>query len=266
MKKNVCISVTVLTLAACGGGSGGDPSAYKPTTAGSGSTLGNAETAQGTIRYAQYQAGGTVMFDKSFSVPSVNAAVNFNPVSKMGSIQFPVMGVNELITTNDGYATTSWTGPFLTGQYKFNGNILMGCNLSAPIANEQTQIFVSSNMSRVQNGLVDDLNGQSFDLYDCPMLQKNQIGSLKINADGSLFLSTANVTIPKNQVFNMLNPEAGYGGALINEGPASTKGNYSGHAFKYGINGVTKYAIAIQTSSNNLANVSSYHYLLAIQR
>jgi hypothetical protein len=64
----------------------------------------------------------------------------------------------------------------------------------------------------------------------------------------------------------MLNPEAGNGGALINSGPAETKGNYSGQAFKYGSNGVAKYAIVIQTSANNTTNGSGHHYMLAIQR
>jgi hypothetical protein len=176
------------------------------------------------------------------------------------------LGVNELITTSDGYATIKWTGPFLTGSYKFNGNILMGCNTSATTEAEKTQVFVSSSLERVKDGFVDDLNGTTYDLVDCSILEQGKLETLQINTDGSLFMSTSNATIPKNQVFDMLNPEKNFGGALINNGDAKYKGNYSGHAFKYGANGVTKHAIAIQTSANNTTNGSNYHYMLAVQR
>jgi hypothetical protein len=277
MIKYFSIFAICAGLAACGGGGGGstgsntsgstggtDPSA-PTTTPGAGSTVSNAETTQGTIRYSQYQTSSNMMSTKGFTVPTVSANIAYNATSKQGSIQFPIMGANELITTNDAYATTQWTGPFMSGSYKFNGNILVGCNSSAPTVNEQTQIFVSSNLTRVQNGFIDDMNGQTFDLYDCSMLQSSQVGSLKINTDGSLFISTANYTFPKNQVFDMLNPET-YPGALINNGNPSTSGFYSGHAFKYGANGVTKYAIVIQTSAGNMTTSASYHYLLAVQR
>lgn len=132
MHKAVAVAVLPFCLAACGGGGGGssDPSAYSATTAGSGSTTSTAE-ANGTITYSQYQRTSTVMYDKSFSVSSVSATVNFNSAIRQGSIQFPVLGVTELVTTNDGYASAKWTGPFLAGSYRFNGNILMGCNTGA---------------------------------------------------------------------------------------------------------------------------------------
>jgi hypothetical protein len=268
MKNNFCIYLAVLTLTACGGGGSGggtDPSAYAPTTAGAGSTGSSAEVT-GTIKYAQYQQTATAMTATNFSVPSVTATVDFNSTSKQGSIQFPVMGTAELISTGDAYATSQWTGPFMAGSYKFNGNILIGCYTNAANNAEKTQLFVSSSLTRVKDGFIDDMNGKTFDLIDCPILEKGKVETLTINTDGTMFLSTANATIPKNQVFDMLNPEKGFGGALINSGDYATKGGYSGQAFKYGVNGVTKYAIVIQTNAGNTAAGASYHYLIAVQR
>jgi hypothetical protein len=270
MKNNLWICVTALTLTACGGGGGGggggsDPSAYAPTTAGAGSTVSSAEST-GSIKYAQYQQTATVMTATNFSVPSVTATVSFNATSKQGSIQFPVMGTNELISTTDGYATSRWTGPFMTGLYKFAGNILMGCYANAANSAEKTQVFISSSLARVKDGFIDDMNGTTFDLIDCPILEKGKPETLTLNKDGTMFLSTANATIPKNQVFDMLNPEKGFGGALINGSDYASKGSYSGQAFKYGENGVTKYAIVIQTSAGNTTAGANYHYLLAVQR
>lgn len=266
MKKNFCVAVAVSTLVACGGGGGGgsDPSAYSQTTSGAGSTVSSAE-ATGAIKYVEYQQTPTAMSDKSFSLASVNATATFDTVSKQGSIQFPVMGASQVITTSDGYATSKWTGPFLSGLYKFNGNILLGCYAAATLESQKTQVFVSSSLTRVQDGFIDDLRGTSFDLVDCSLLSQGSAETLKFNSDGTIFLSTANVTIPKDQVFDMLNPEK-YPGVLINNGMGRTTGVYSGHAFKYGANGVTKYAIVIQTNANNTTTVSNYHYLLAVQR
>lgn len=265
MKKNLYVSLAALTLAACGGGGGSDPSAYSPTTSGAGSTTVGAQT-NGTITYAQYQQSGTAMATPNFSVPSVAATVNFNASNKQGSIQFPVMGASETITTTDAYATSKWTGPFLSGLYKFDGNILMGCYAAASFDGQKTQVFVSSSLVRVKDGLIDDMNGITFDLVDCSLMEQGKVETLKLNADGSLYLSTADATIPKNQVFDMLNPEKGFGGAFIGTGNAAAKGGYSGQAFKYGVNGVTRYAIVIQTNSNNMTAGASFRYLLAVQR
>jgi hypothetical protein len=265
MKKNLYVSLAALTLAACGGGGGGDPSAYSPTTSGAGSTTPSAQT-NGSISYAQYQQTATAMATANFTVPSVTATVNFNSSNKQGSIQFPVMGVSETIATTDAYATTKWTGPFLSGLYKFDGNILMGCYSAAAFEAQRTQVFVSSSLVRVKDGFIDDMNGTTFDLIDCSIMEQGKVETLKLNADGSLYLSTADATVPKNQVFNMLNPEKGFGGALINTGNFAAKGGYSGQAFKYGANGVTRYAIVIQTNSNNTTAGSSFRYLLAVQR
>ncbi|MBK4736625.1 hypothetical protein [Noviherbaspirillum pedocola] len=269
MHKALAVAILPLSLAACGGGGGGgsDPSAYSATTAGSGSTISTAE-ATGTIKYSQYQQNTTAMYDKSFSVSSVSATVNFNSTSKQGSIQFPVLGVNELVSTNDGYATVKWTGPFLTGAYKFNGDILMGCNTGAATEAEKTQVFVSSSLERVKDGFIDDLNGTTYDLFDCSILEQGKMETLQINTDGSLIMSTSNESIPKNQVFDMLNPEKNFGGALINGINVNSKykGGYSGQVFKYGVNGVTRHAIVIQTNAGNTTGGPNFHYLLAVQR
>lgn len=273
MKKNVYASLTVLALTACGGG-GSDPSAYKATTAGPGSTVASAETAvsQGTIRYTQYQTTSTTMSDKSWAPPSVSATVNFNPSAKTGSIQFPVAGGTELVASSDAYATASWTGPFPNGAYRFNGNILVGCSAPTSAGIDSTQVFVSSSLERIKDGAVDDLNGTTYDIVNCPLLQQSKVETLKINADGSLYLSLTNSTIPKNQAFDMLNPEKYFGALFSNASPAD--GYYAGHAFRYDADGVTRHAIVIQTSTRlynagapGLSNGGSpYHYLLAIQR
>lgn len=278
MKKNsyVSLAVLALALAACGGGGGGgsDPSAYKATTAGPGSTVASAELAvsQGTIRYAQYQTTSTTMYDKSWALPSISATVNFNSSTRQGSIQFPVAGASELISTSDAYATASWTGPFPSGAYRFNGNILVGCGAPTSAAIDSTQVFVSSSLERIRDGAVDDLNGTTYDIVNCPLLQQSKVETLKINADGSVYLSLTNSTIPKNQAFDMFNPEKYPGALFTNASPGD--GYYAGHAFRYDADGVTRHAIVIQTSTRlynagapALSNGGSpYHYLLAIQR
>lgn len=257
----------LLSLAACGGG-GSDPSAYKATTAGAGSAVVSAEAAvtQGTIRYAQYQATNTVMSDKGYVVPSVSATVNFDPASNKGSIQFPISAGTQLVSTADAYATVSWAGPLSSGAYRFNGNLLMGCNAAAPTSNEITQVFVSSSLQRVQDGNVDDLSGITFDVIDCALLAQSKVETLKINTDGTLYLSVTNSTIPKNQVFDLLNPEK-YPGILISAANNRGSGAYSGQVFRYGANGVTRYAIVLQTNAGNDGSVPyRFHYFLAVQR
>jgi hypothetical protein len=269
-KKNfiqvLSLTTVCLGLTACGGGGGNnsDPAAYTPTTPGQGSTVASAET-NGTIQYTQYQATNTVMSDGSFSTPLVSASVNFSTTSKQGSIQFPVSNSNEVISTSDGYTTTSWTGPFTSGSYRLNGNALMGCNASASTDVEVTQVFVSSSLARVKDGAIDELRGLSFDVVDCSLMKLGKAETLKVNTDGSLYLSTFNSTIPTGQVFDMLNPEK-YPGFLINNGDRKTTGVYSGRAFRYGSNGANKYAIVIQTSAGYVGSGIKFHYLLAVQR
>lgn len=252
-------------LSACGGGGSGggaDPSTAA-TAPGPGSTTPSATTT-GTIQYAQYQPTNTIMWDAAWSTTTVSASTSFTTTSKQGSIQFPLSGVNEIVSTSDAYATVSWAGPLTSGAYKFDGNILMGCDAAAA-DRESTRVFVSSSLARVKDGMVDDLSGLSFDVVDCALLKQSKVETLKINADGSLFMSTFNATIPKNQVFDMLNPEK-YPGILINNGDFKTTGNYSGHAFRYTVNGVTRYAIVIQTNVGYMGTGIKFHYLLAIQR
>lgn len=266
MKKHACASVLLLTLAACGSGS--DPSAYKATTAGPGSTVASAEAAatQGTIQYAQYQATNTVMSDKGYVVSTISATVNFDATLKKGSIQFPTSAGTELVSTSDAYATVSWAGPFSTGAYRFNGNLLMGCNASASTSNEVTQVFISSSLERVQEGAVDDLSGTTFDVFDCALLAQAKVETLKINTDGALYLSITNSTIPRNQAFDLLNPEK-YPGILISNANGRGSGAYSGQAFRYGVNGATKYAIVLQTNAGNDGSTPyRFHYFLAVQR
>jgi hypothetical protein len=266
MKKNVCASLALLALTACGGGS--DPSAYKATTAGAGSSVASAETAvaQGTIRYAQYQATNTVMSDKAYVVPSLSAAITFDTTSKKGSIQFPLPAGTELVSTSDAYASVSWAGPLSSGAYRFNGNLLMGCNALAATTNEVTQVFVSSSLERVKDGSVDDLSGITFDVFDCALLAQSKTETLKINTDGTLYLSITNSTIPKNQAFDLLNPEK-YPGILIANANGRGSGAYSGQAFRYGVDGTTRYAIVLQTNAGNDGSVPyRFHYFLAVQR
>jgi hypothetical protein len=254
--ETVCAALACLCLTACGGGET-DPSAYKETTTGAGSTVLSAEVpaTQATIRYAQYQASTT----NNWTLPVVSATVNFNPTSKSGSIQFPLLGGTELVSTADAYATVSWTGPLTAGAYRFNGNLLMGCNSSASPA-EASQVFASSSLERLQDAKpLDALHGITFDLFDCSLLQQSKVETLKINADGTLYMSTTKSVASENDMINMLNPEK-WGGALID----STY--YGGHAFRYGINGVNKYAIVLQTRTTSSNADSVYHYRLAVQR
>jgi hypothetical protein len=260
----IAVCSALSALSACGGGNGGgsDPTAAA-TTPGQGSTVADA-TSTGTIRYAQYQSTNTIMTDAGWSASAVTASTAFDAASRKGSIQFPAQGANEIVSTSDGYASVSWAGPFTSGAYRFDGNILVACDAAAD-DNESTRILVSSSLARVKDGMVDDLSGASFDVIDCALLKQNRTETLRINPDGSLFMSTFNSTIPKNQVFDMLNPEK-YPGILINNGDFRTTGNYSGHAFRYTRNGLTRYAIAIQTSAGYKGTGSKYHSLLAIQR
>jgi hypothetical protein len=254
--ETVYAVLACLCLTACGG-SASDPSAYTATKPGAGSTVFSAEVtaAQATIRYAQYQASAT----SNWTLPVVSATVNFNPASKTGTIQFPLMERTELVSTTDAYATVAWTGPLTAGAYRFNGNLLMGCNPSASSA-EASQVFASSSLERLQDAQpLDALHGITFDLFDCSLLQQSKAETLKINADGTLSMSITKSVATENQMIDMLNPEK-WGGALID-------GNYyGGHAFRYGINGVNKYAIVLQKRTTSANAVSVYHYLLAVQR
>jgi hypothetical protein len=253
--KAVCAALACLSLTACGGGEE-DPSAYKETTAGPGSTVTSAEVAatQATIRYTQYQASTT----SNATLPAVNATVNFSETSKSGSIQFPLLNDTELVSTTDAYSTASWTGPLTGGAYRFNGNLLMGCNTSAnPL--EASHVFASSSLERLQDAKpLDALYGTTFDLFDCSLLQQSKVETLKINADGTLSMSTMKSVASENDMINMLNPEK-WGGALIDNI------YFGGHAFRYGHNGTNKYAIVLQTRTMTNGE-SIYHYLLAVQR
>lgn len=254
---SVCAALACLSLTACGGGGGGDdPAAYQATTAGAGSTVAAADVAanQATIRYAQYRTATTA----NWAMPTITATVNFNTTSKSGSIQFPLTDGTQLVSTTDGYATASWTGPFTAGAYRFNGNLLMGCNGNAS-ANESTQVFASSSLVRLQEAQpLDALHGVTFDVFDCSLLPQSKGETLKINADGTLTMSMAKSVASQDSMINMLNPEK-WGGALI-DGVY-----YGGHAYRYGSNGSNKYAIVLQTRAVT-ATGSVYHYLLAVQR
>lgn len=254
----LCVALCCLALSACGGGGGDDPSAYKVTTAGAGSTVVSAETAatQATIRYAQYQSTPTY----NWTIPVLNATVNFSPSSKVGSIQFPLPGGTETVSTSDAYANVSWAGPLNAGAYRFNGNILMGCDTkAAPLA--ATQVFVSSSLERLQDAQpLDALHGVTFDLFDCALMQQSKVETLKINADGTLTMSTTKSVATQDQMIDMLNPEK-WNGTLI-DGVA-----YGGHAFRYGSNGVNKFAIVLKRRTLTASDGTSvYHHLLAIQR
>lgn len=259
------VSMLALGLTACGAGAN-DPSAYSATAPGTGSSVVSAETAvtQGTIKYGQYRATDVALSIPAWSQPSVSATVDFSPTSRQGAIRFPVADATETVSTSDGYANLTWTGPFSYGAYRFHGNILMGCDEAVPSVGEMTQVFVSSSLKRVQNGDLDDLSGISFDVFDCTSLKQGSAGTAKISTDGSLSLSIANTTFPKNQVFDLLNPER-YPGVLVNDGNFHTTGFYSGHAYRYDADNVTRYAIVIQTDAGSLTPTNRYHYYLAVQ-
>lgn len=262
---NIFLSAICAGLAACGGGSdGGSDPVTQTTTPGPGSTTPSAEAA-GTIQYNQYQATNTPMGNAAFATTTLSALTAFNSTSKQGTIQFPLLGGTEIISTNDGYASSTWAGPLTSGVYRLNGNILMGCNAGAQTENQATHVFVSTSLTRLKDGAIDDLNGKTFDLLDCGLVKQAAGQTLTVNADGSLLLGSANYTFPKNEVFNLLNPEK-YSGALINTTDAKTKGNYAGHAFRFNSNGVSKYAIVMQTNANSFNDANRYHYMIAIQR
>jgi hypothetical protein len=261
MAKPACLLAIIAGLAACGGGadskSRSGPNTYKETTAGSGSTVADAETAvsQGTITYANYRLWNTPMTDQAWALPSVIAAVDFNAAAKAGSIKFAAANGNQVISTSDGYATVTWAGPFASGVYQFHGNLLVGCNASAAVATEATEIFVSTSLQRVVGAApLDDLNGYTFDVLDCSGTQGD---TLKFNTDGTLTMSFAKSALSQNQKINLLNPET-FGGALVDNK------YHGGHVFRFGRNGVTRYAIAMQIATGNFN--SRYRYLLAVQR
>lgn len=250
-------------LTACGGGGGSDSSSQvsnTPTTAGSGSTITSADsgTTQGTINYLNYRSFLASMNDKTWALPTVAANVTYNATSKAGSIQFPILGGTELVSTTDGYATTTWTGPMTKGLYNYNGNVLVGCNTNAAIATEATQVLVSTSMERVKEmAKFDALNGYTFDVTDCS--QTTQVQTLKFNTDGTvtMALATANTVLTENQKNNFLIPES-FGGVLVN-------GKYfGGHVYRYNKDGVNKYAIVLQTTTGNFT--SQYRYMIAVQR
>lgn len=257
------IAAICVGLTACGGGEDGPDPVSQPTTPGQGSTTPSAEVT-GTIQYSHYQATNTAMGDATFATSTVSANATFNATTKEGSITFPVLNSNEVVSTTDGYANTKWVGPLTSGAYKLNGNLLMGCNAAAPTENQSTNVFVSSSLSRLRDGTIDDLNGKTFDLIDCGITKQANPQTLTVNADGSMFLSTANYTFPKNEVFNLLNPEK-YFGALINTNSPG-RGSYAGHAFRFNSNGVSKYAIVIQTNAGSVNEAIRYHYMIAVQR
>lgn len=279
-QKRIIQSLFILAigagLAACGGGgdsggnnsgntSGNDP-VTTPTTPGQGSTLTSAETGSGKIQYTQYQPNNTNMSERGFSVMSLSSNVTFNTTTKAGSIEIPsVLGQTETVSTTDGYNTVAWAGPLTSGSYKFQGNVLMGCNPNAVVQNDATQVFVSSSLQRLKAGAIDDMNNTTFDLYDCASLKQGTVNTLKIASDGSLTFSNIDLIVPKNQVFDMLNPES-YPGILVNNLDYATRGTYSGHAYRYTNNGTSKYVIVIQTNAASLGNNNPYHYMLAVQR
>lgn len=266
--KFFCVAAICAGLTACGGGGGNNDSdpVSQPTTPGVGSTTSSAEVT-GTIQYTQYQANNTSIGDAAFATTLSNVSANatFNATNKQGSIQFSALNGNEVVSTSDGYATSTWTGPFTSGAYRLNGNVLMGCNAAAQTDNQATYVYVSSSLTRLKDGAIDELNGKTFDLIDCGLVKQATAQTVTMNSDGSMFLSTANYTFPKNEVFNLLNPEK-YSGALINNSDPKAKGNYGGHAFRYTSNGVTKYAIVIQTNANSFNDANRYHYMVAISR
>lgn len=263
--KTFMIAAICAGLTACGGGGsdGADP-VTQPTGPGQGSTGPSAEV-NGTIQYAQYVATNTAMGVAGFATTNVSATTTFNSTTKQGSVTFPVLNGTEVVSTTDGYATTTWTGPFTSGSYKLNGNLLMGCNAAAQTENQAAHVFVSSSLTRLRDGAVDELNGKGFDLIDCGIIKQAAPQTLTVNNDGTMFLSNISYTFPKNEVFNLLNPEK-YSGALVSNNDPKAKGNYSGHAYRYVANGVTKYAIVIQTNANSFNDANRYHYMVAIQR
>jgi hypothetical protein len=263
--KFFCVAAICAGLTACGGGGGSDP-VSQPTTSGTGSTTTTAEVT-GVIQYTQYQASNTPMGDANFASTLANVSANatFNAATKQGSIQFAALNGNEVISTSDGYATSTWAGPFTSGAYRLNGNVLMGCNAAAQTDNQASYIYVSSSLTRLKDGMIDELNGKTFDLVDCGIVKNAAAQTVTINADGTMFLPTASYTFQKNEVFDLLNPEK-YSGALVNTTDPKTKGSYAGHAFRFNSNGVSKYAIVIQTNANSFNDANRYHYMVAISR
>jgi len=265
--KLVLAAVLCAGMGACGGGGGdegGPDPVSQPTTPGPGSTVPSPE-ASGVIQYAHYQASNAAMSDAAFATGAVRAEASFNAGTGQGSIGFPVLGGTEQISTTDRYENLKWAGPFTSGAYKLGGNILMGCNAAAQTENQATHVFVSSSLARVKDGAIDDLNGKTFDLVDCAIMKGPAAQTLTMNADGSMSLSSANYTFPKNEVFGMLNPEK-FPGALINNNDARARGVYAGHAFRYTVNGATRYAIVIQTNANSFNDANRFHYMIAIGR
>lgn len=264
--KYVVMAALCAGLGACGGGGGdeGSDPVTRPTTPGPGSTVPSPEVT-GAVQYTHYQASNAVMSDAAFTTGAVRADANFSAATGQGSIQFPVLGGTEQVSTTDAYENLKWSGPLASGAYRFNGNVLVGCNAAAQSDNQATHVFVSSSLVRVKDGAIDDLNGKTFDLVDCAILKGTAKPTLTVGSNGALSFSTMNYSIPKNEVFGMLNPER-FPGALINEGEAKYKGVYAGHAFRYTVTGATRYAIVIQTSANAFNDANRYHYMVAIQR
>ena len=251
-------------LVACGGGTGASDPVTAPTSPGAGSTTPSAEVS-GAIQYTHYQAGNTAMGDAAFGVAALGASAAFDASNRQGTIQFPVLGATEVVSTKDGYANINWTGPFASGVYRLNGNMLLGCNAAAQTENQAAHVLVSGALTRLKDGAVDELNGKTFDLIDCATIKQAGAQTMTVSSDGALLLSAANYTFPKNEVFNLLNPEK-YSGALINNGDAKNKGYYAGHAFRFNNNGTSKYAIVVQTNANSFNDANRYHYLIAVQR
>ncbi|WP_157991564.1 hypothetical protein [Caldimonas tepidiphila] len=246
-------------LAACGGGDSKDPEAYKETRPGAGSTVASAEVSASNARisYAHHAAQASATWNPG----SVLATVNFNPASGQGSIAFPVLGGNQMVTTTNGYDSVSWSGPLTRGAYGLDGNALLGCNPAAATdAPRQAHIFISDSLTRIQDAApIDELHGRTFNVVSCDNLAAPSSVTLKIGSSGEGVFSNETQVLSQNMVINMLNPEK-WGGALLENGHY-----YSGRAYKYGVNGVTRYAIVLQTRAMSSLGGSVYHYQLALQ-
>lgn len=245
-------------LAGCGGG-GDDPEAYKATQPGAGSTVASAEmSAQNArITYAHHEAQASASWNPS----SVLATVNFNPATREGSIAFPVLDGSQLVSTTNGYDSVAWSGPLTQGAYGLEGNALLGCNPAAGTdAPRQANIFISDSLTRIQGAApIDELHGKTFNVISCDNLATPASVTLNINSKGEGTLSNESQVLSQNMVINMLNSEK-WGGALLDNGRY-----YSGQAYKYGVNGVTHYAIVLKIRAMSTLGGSVYHYQLALQ-
>ena len=245
-------------LAGCGGGDREDPEAYRETRPGPGSTVASAEVSASNARiaYAHHAAQASANWNPG----SVSATVNFNPVSGQGSIAFPVLAGSQLVSTTDGYDSVTWSGPLTRGAYGLDGNALLGCDSAGIDAPRQANVFISDSLTRIQDAApIDELHGKTFHVISCANLAAPSSVTLRIGSSGEGVFSNEAQVLTQNMVINMLNPEK-WGGALLNNGHY-----YTGRAYKYGSNGVTRYAIVLQTRAMTNTDGSIYHYQLALQ-